>query len=112
MKCNSGNRKNLSTSRQKEQPSDFRKKLGDSEAKNRALDKDCIKLKEELSFMEDRATIEKFLKNEAYAFLISEGLLDKFLAFPEAEQRTKTQDAIYTLVSATDLIGFWIELKE
>ncbi|MBQ1348313.1 MAG: hypothetical protein IIY58_02990 [Aeriscardovia sp.] len=54
--------------------------------------------------------IEKRLKNEAYAFLLAEGLLDKFLEFREHYHRTKAQEALYTLVDEADLGGLWIDL--
>ena len=64
----------------------------------------------QLSEIEERAKVEKYLKNEAYAFLLAEGLLDKFLEFRERFHRTKAQDALYTLVAEADMGGLWIDL--
>jgi len=54
--------------------------------------------------------IEKLLKNEAYAFFLAEGLLDKFLEFREYFHRTKAQDALYNLTTEANLGGLWIDL--
>lgn len=53
---------------------------------------------------------ERLLKNEAYAFLIAEGLLDKFLEFRGSFNRTKAQDVIFLLVRESDPEGLWIEV--
>lgn len=90
--------------------SDIEKQLREDKEKYQLLCDENEKAKKKLSCMEAKGVIEKFLKNEAYAFLLSEGLLDKFLLFREPKNRTKTQDAIYTLISATDLVGMWIDL--
>ena len=63
-----------------------------------------------LSEIEEAYTIEKLLKNEAYAFLLAEGLLDKFLDFREHFHRTKAQHALYNLVAEADMGGLWIDL--
>ena len=54
--------------------------------------------------------VERYLKNEAYAFLLAEGLLDKFLEFREPFHRTKAQEALFTLVAETQMGGLWIDL--
>ena len=53
---------------------------------------------------------EKILKNEAYAFLLSEGLVDKFIDFRETFHRSRAQEAYWRLVSEADLDGYWLEL--
>lgn len=58
----------------------------------------------------DGETLEKYLKNEAYAFLLAEGLLDKFLEFREPFHRTKAQDALFNLVAEAQMGGLWIDL--
>ena len=58
----------------------------------------------------DGETLEKYLKNEAYAFLLAEGLLDKFLEFREPFHRTKAQDALFKLVAEAQMGGLWIDL--
>ena len=88
---------------------DIEKKLDDSEEKYQKLYTESEWIKEKLSFIESDDIIEKFLKNEAYAFLLSENLLDKFLVFREATKRTKTQETIFNLVIAAELTGLWIE---
>lgn len=64
----------------------------------------------ELQKVRECKQIEKQLKNEAYAYLLAEGLLDKFLDFREHFHRTKPQEALYTLVEEADLGGLWIDL--
>ena len=54
--------------------------------------------------------IERYLKNEAYAFLLAEGLLDKFLEFRETFHRTKPQEALFSLVAEADMRGLWIDM--
>jgi glutathionylspermidine synthase len=54
--------------------------------------------------------VERYLKNEAYAFLLAEGLLDKFLEFREPFHRTKAQDALFNLVAEAQMGGLWIDL--
>ncbi len=55
-------------------------------------------------------TLEKYLKNEAYAFILAEGLLDKFLEFREPFHRTKAQGALFNLVAEAQIGGLWIDL--
>ena len=55
-------------------------------------------------------TLEKYLKNEAYAFILAEGLLDKFLDFREPFHRTKAQGALFNLVAEAQIGGLWIDL--
>ena len=52
---------------------------------------------------------ERVLKNEAYAFLLSEGLVDKFIDFRETFHRSRAQGAYWRLVSQADLDGYWLE---
>jgi hypothetical protein len=66
---------------------------------------------EKLQEAKEGERIEKHLKNEAYAFLLAEGLLDKFLEFREHFHRTKAQDALYSLVAEADQGGLWIDLS-
>ena len=72
------------------------------EAKYRAYKDKC-------SFVEGREEIERFLKNEAYSFLLAEGIIDKFLEYREAQQ-TKQQGAAYFLVVNANLEGLWIDV--
>jgi hypothetical protein len=51
---------------------------------------------------------ERLLKNEAYAFILSEGLIDKFLDFREPFHRTRSQDISYNLAIMADIPDFWI----
>ena len=67
----------------------------------KAYDKLCSETREKYE-------LEKCLKNEAYAFILSEGLLDKFLDFREPLHRTRSQEIHYTLTTASDLPGEWI----
>ena len=66
---------------------------------------------EKLEESKEGYVIERMLKNEAYAFLLAEGLLDKFLEFREHFHRTKAQDALYSLVAEAKLGGLWIDLS-
>lgn len=74
------------------------------------LKEEYQKVLEELTEIKEGEKIEKYLKNEAYAFLLAEGLLDKFLEFRERFHRTKAQDALYSLVAEADMGGLWIDL--
>ena len=65
---------------------------------------------EKLKEAEEGEVIEKMLKNEAYGFILSEGLLDKFLEYREHFHRTKAQDALYNLIAEAHLGGLWIDL--
>ena len=65
-------------------------------------------VKEELNNQMDESSEERLYKNEAYAFILSEGLLDKFLDFREPLHRTRSQEIHYTLTTASDLPGEWI----
>lgn len=65
---------------------------------------------EKLKKAEEGEEIEKLLKNEAYAFLLAEGLVDKFLEFREYFHRTKAQNALYNLVAEAHQGGLWIDL--
>ena len=65
---------------------------------------------EKLEESKEGEVVERLLKNEAYAFLLAEGLIDKFLEFREPYHRTKAQDALYNLVSEADMGGLWIDL--
>lgn len=67
-------------------------------------------LREQLISAEDRERIERFLKNEAYAYLISEGLLDKFLWFRSSSlHRTEKQENAYKPITEANLGGLWFE---
>lgn len=78
--------------------------------KGKYLSKEQKETQEELIKAKEGEQAEKLLKNEAYAFLLAEGLLNKFLRFREYFYRTKTQDALYNLVAEADLGGLWIDL--
>lgn len=106
---NKNSKKNtLASMKQGKQPTDLKKRLSESEEKYKILEDEYLKLKEKFSDKETEETVEKFLKNQAFVFILTEGLLDKFLEFRKAGQRTRTQEAIYTLVLATDPTGLWI----
>lgn len=65
-----------------------------------------------LDSLEDARTgelLEKHLKNEAYSFLLSEGLLEKFLEFRTTFHRSRHQEALYGLVMKENLGGLWID---
>lgn len=68
----------------------------------KAYDKLCSETREKYE-------LEKCLKNEAYAFILSEGLLDKFKAFQnDLSNRNDTEKAISYLVANTSPEGEWI----
>ncbi len=73
-------------------------------------EKDYEEALQKLSEAQREANLERLFKNEAYAFLLDEGLLDKFLEFRTSFHRTKSQDAHYFLVIEADLSGLWIDL--
>lgn len=51
---------------------------------------------------------ERQLKNEAYAFLRSEGLTSQFLDFINDIHRTRSQDEAYRQTMMENLRGLWI----
>ena len=53
--------------------------------------------------------IERRLKNEAYSFLLSEGLLEKFLEYRTNFHRTKSQETYYRLTMSANIEGAWID---
>lgn len=61
-----------------------------------------------LSNTKEKLDEERLLKNEAYAFILSEGLIDKFLDFREPFHRTRSQDIHYNLTIRADFPDFWI----
>lgn len=68
------------------------------------------RLTEEKEAAETEEAIERFLKNEAYSFIISEGLVDKFLTFRRSPMdRTEKQEKVYRLTTDSNLEGLWIE---
>ena len=64
---------------------------------------------EKLDDMEAGEAIERHLKNEAYGFILSEGLLEKFLEYREKFHRTRAQEVLYTMATETDQRGLWID---
>ena len=86
-----------------------RKLLSQLEEKCGKLEKMNGELLEELAEKVVSEATEKNLKNEAYAFLLSEGLVDKFLNFREIYQRTKSQEVYLRLVQIADLEECWLE---
>ena len=72
------------------------------------VNKILSEVKEELNNERDENSEERLYKNEAYAFILSEGLLDKFLDFREPLHRTRSQEIHYSLTTASDLPGEWI----
>lgn len=73
------------------------------------LEKKCLEYKDKLSQAEGNEKIERFLKNEAYSFLLSEGLIDKFLEYRNTSQQTKQQWTAYVLSVNANLRGLWID---
>ena len=65
-------------------------------------------VKEDLNSEREENSEERLYKNEAYAFILSEGLLDKFLDFLEPLHRNRSQEIHYTLTTASDLPGEWV----
>ena len=83
----------------------------------RQKEEECKNLEEnysntlkELREAEEGEEIERFLKNEVYSFLLSEGLTDKFLEYRSMNNRTKHQEALYNLTMGADLSGLWIDI--
>lgn len=80
------------------------------EVKNLPEEESLEELREQLTSAEDRECIERFLKNEAYAYIMAEGLLDKFLEFRTTSlYRTKVQESHYKSVMDANLGGLWID---
>lgn len=110
MKIKNSKKNTLASLRQGKQPTDLKKKLSESEQKYKLLEEEYLKFKDDYSQKETMENLEKFLKNQAFTFILTEGLLEKFLEFRKSGQRTKTQETIYTLVLATEPKGFWIDI--
>ena len=87
-----------------------RKQLSQLEEKCAKLEKMNGELLEELSEKVVSEATEKLLKNEAYAFLLSEGLVEKFLNFRYTYQGTKSQEVYFKLVQIADLDDCWLDL--
>ena len=85
-------------------------KLFESEKNYDELAKKHQEIQDKLEATEEGEVIEKLLKNEAYAFLLAEGLIDKFLEFRENFHRTKAQEVLYNLVTEASLGGLWIDI--
>lgn len=85
-------------------------KLFESEKNYDELAKKHQETQDKLEATEEGEVIEKLLKNEAYAFLLAEGLIDKFLEFRENFHRTKAQEVLYNLVTEASLGGLWIDI--
>jgi hypothetical protein len=92
------------------QLSHLERALKQSEKKNEELEKQLSKSQEALQTAIEEECLERVLKNEAYAFLLAEGLVDKFLEFREYFHRTKAQNALYNLVAEAHQGGLWIDL--
>lgn len=85
-------------------------KINTQYSNSRHTEKEYEEALQKLSEAQSGENMERLYKNEAYAFLLSEGLLDKFLEFRTSFHRTKTQEANYLLVTQADLCGLWIDL--
>ena len=85
-------------------------KLLESEKNYDELAKKHQETQEEIQDAKEGEIIEMLLKNEAYAFFLAEGLIDKFLEFRETFHRTKAQDVLYNLVTEASLGGLWIDI--
>ena len=84
------------------------------------LQREYLDLKEELEEQQEIVTemyeTEKILKNEAYAFILSSGFLDKFLDFQTEMKnpllkKDKTGRSICYLIQETQPQGEWINHK-
>ena len=85
-------------------------KIKESEGEYEKIYREYTKALGKIETAQEGERIEKRLKNESYAFILSEGLLDKFLDFREHFHRTRAQDAFYKLVSEAELGGLWIDI--
>ena len=85
------------------------KKLSLLEEKYSKLERAYGEALENLSEAEEDGSLERLLKNEAYAFLLSKGLLEEFLEFRSEFHRSRSQEAQYSLVTEADREGLWIE---
>ena len=103
-------RKNRNGSKQQLTPLE-REVLKRSKEYYKGLSKEYKEALEMLTEAEEATKVEKHLKNEAYCFILAEGLLDKFLEFRETFHRTKAQEALYNLVAEASLGGLWIDLE-
>lgn len=97
-------------SKKKQQLSHLEEAIKQSEKYYEELSKEHQETQRQLSEAKDGERVERYLKNEAYAFLLAEGLLDKFLEFRETYHRTRAQDALFNLVAQADMGGLWIDL--
>lgn len=51
---------------------------------------------------------EASLKNEAYGFIISQGLLDKFISYRIKKDKEPLEAALIHLLSTAEVFGDWI----
>ena len=84
--------------------------LSQLEQRCKELEELYRKSQEALSEALGGEAIERLLKNEAYAFILSKGLTKKFLKFRIIGSRSKHQQALYTLTMAANLEGIWIDI--
>jgi len=92
------------------QLSHLERALKQSEKKYEELEKQLKETQEKLQEAKEGYVVERLLKNEAYGFILSEGLLDKFLEYREYFHRTKAQNALYNLVAEASLGGLWVDI--
>ncbi len=101
----------------KKELQEAKEKLQKEEALNKELSGQLDSLKEayekeakENSEGTEFVNIEAALKNEAYAFIISNGLLDKFITFKIGRDTEPTEAALKHLILTAEAYGDWIAL--
>lgn len=87
------------------------KELSTYTEKYEALEKEYKEALDKITIYETGEAIEKYLKNLAYAFIVSEGLLERFFDFMDPHHRDKRQEAIYSLTMEAELGGLWIDTR-
>ena len=75
----------------------------------KALERDFNELQAEYMELKEKYELEKCLKNEAYAFLISEGSLNRFKSFQNnLASRNDMEKAVSYLVVNAEPDGEWM----
>ena len=88
----------------------IRQRARRKEEELRNLESEYLNTLKELEEAEGGEEVECFLKNEAYSFILSEGLTDKFLEYRKTSHRSKHQEALYNLTIGAGMAGLWIDI--
>ena len=89
--------------------SEYKKKLRETEEALQKVKEDYYNEVEEANGSTASIMEEAQLKNEAYGFIISQGLLDKFIAKRISREREPLEAALDYLLLSAEAFGDWIK---